>query len=189
MSFTQFPPSLLTSTDSCFCPFVFHFFCCAFSISEAYCFQFSVPTLWHLLWSYTLTTLPFCLYLFQSLDTVDWEQPTSFATLCAELPFSKEFLKPLPLFQLTALSLEPCLLPISLVQHLIKGCSFFNARLICLFILKQKACLKKLNCVASFCILIWFLNFSLPLHLKRFNLIKAMAVIFVCIYTKPVFRC
>lgn len=127
--------SLLTSTDSCFCPFVFHFFCCAFSISEAYCFQFSAPTLWHLLWSYTLTTLPFCLYLFQSLDTVDWQQPTSFATLCAELPFSKEFSKPLPLFQLTAFSLEPCFLPISLMQLLIKVCSFFSTRLICLFIL------------------------------------------------------
>lgn len=38
--FSQFFYNLVTNIDSCFCPFVFYFFCCAFSSFKAYYFEY-----------------------------------------------------------------------------------------------------------------------------------------------------
>ena len=50
--------------------------------------KFSILTLWCL----PFITFPCCLYLHQILDTADWEQPTSFATLCVGTMFPFNYL-------------------------------------------------------------------------------------------------
>lgn len=39
-----------------------------------------------------LTIFPICLYLFQTIDKAVWEQATSLATLCVELPSCWNFI-------------------------------------------------------------------------------------------------
>jgi len=80
--------------DSYFSTFLIYFACV---------FYFQDMTLWLFHpdnWTSSLgrhvslifTVSPFCLYLLQIVYTADWEQPTYFTTLCAELTSGKNFI-------------------------------------------------------------------------------------------------
>lgn len=86
ISFSTFL-AIQSDIDSNLHPCVPHLCCWAFSVFETYCIKVSMFVLWYL----TFTIFPFYLYLVQSLDLADHEQPTSFATIGDDLPSWRSF--------------------------------------------------------------------------------------------------